>query len=81
MQEITRVRALCCECGNLRTVAANYSPPWDANRTGEGFPAMARPPLEWGMAAPARARLVPDEHLARAEPVTARATLGRTDHP
>jgi hypothetical protein len=27
------VRALCCECGNLRTVSANYSPPRDENRT------------------------------------------------
>lgn len=35
MQEITRLRALCCVCGNLRTVAANYSPPRDANRTDE----------------------------------------------
>jgi hypothetical protein len=30
-----RERALCCECGNLRTVAANYNPPRDANRTME----------------------------------------------
>ena len=27
------VRALCCECGNLRTVSANYRPPRDENRT------------------------------------------------
>jgi hypothetical protein len=35
MNESTRVRALCCECGNLRTVAANYRPPRDANNTDE----------------------------------------------
>jgi hypothetical protein len=23
---LSRIRALCCECGNLRTVGANYSP-------------------------------------------------------
>ena len=28
-----RERALCCECGNLRTVAANFNPLLDANRT------------------------------------------------
>jgi hypothetical protein len=33
------------------------------------------------MATPARARLVADERAARREPVTARAPLGRTDHP
>jgi hypothetical protein len=38
MSETTRIRALCCECGNLRTVAANYNPPRDANRTGECEP-------------------------------------------
>jgi hypothetical protein len=31
----TRVRALCCECGNLRTVSANHSPPRDENRTAD----------------------------------------------
>jgi hypothetical protein len=36
MQEITRVRALCCECGNLRTVSANYGPPRDGNHSVEG---------------------------------------------
>lgn len=25
MQEITRVRALCCKCGNLRTVSTRYA--------------------------------------------------------
>lgn len=35
MQEITRLRALCAECGNLRTVAANYNAPHDVNRTDE----------------------------------------------
>jgi hypothetical protein len=30
-----RIRALCCECGNLRTVSANYEPPRDANNTDE----------------------------------------------
>jgi hypothetical protein len=35
MRESTRVRALCCECGNLRTVAASYKPPRDANNTDE----------------------------------------------
>jgi hypothetical protein len=35
MQEITRVRALCCQCGNLRTVSAKYSPRNDDNRSGE----------------------------------------------
>jgi hypothetical protein len=37
MPEITRTttRALCCECGNLRTVAAGYNPPLDDNRTCE----------------------------------------------
>jgi hypothetical protein len=33
------------------------------------------------MAAPARARLVADKRAARCEPVTPRATLGRTDYP
>jgi hypothetical protein len=33
------------------------------------------------MGAPARARLVADEHAVRCEPVTARATLGRPYHP
>jgi hypothetical protein len=31
----SRVRALCCECGNLRTVSANYSPHRDDNRASE----------------------------------------------
>lgn len=35
MQEITRVRALCCECGNLRTVSANHRSRKDDNRSGE----------------------------------------------
>ena len=37
MSEITpqTVRALCCECGNLRTVSAKYSPPRDDNRATE----------------------------------------------
>ncbi len=35
MQDTTRIRALCCECGNLRTVAANHRGPRDANRTDE----------------------------------------------
>jgi hypothetical protein len=35
MQEITRVRALCCECGNLRTVSANHRSRNDDNRSGE----------------------------------------------
>lgn len=35
MQEITRLRALCCECGNLRSVAATYNAPRDDNRTDE----------------------------------------------
>ena len=33
-----RIRALCCECGNLRTVSGNYSLPHDANRTHESDP-------------------------------------------
>jgi hypothetical protein len=33
-----RVRALCCECANLRTVSANYSLPHDANRSYERDP-------------------------------------------
>lgn len=28
-----KVRALCCECGNMRTVSSRYSAPHDANRT------------------------------------------------
>jgi hypothetical protein len=28
-----RIRALCCECGNLRTVTANYKLPRDNNRS------------------------------------------------
>jgi hypothetical protein len=35
MSEITRVRALCCECGNLRTVSANHRSRNDDNRSGE----------------------------------------------
>lgn len=35
MQEITRVRALCCECGNLRTTAARWSRRGDAGRSYE----------------------------------------------
>lgn len=35
MEKVTRLRALCCECGNLRTVAASYRGPWDDNRTSE----------------------------------------------
>jgi hypothetical protein len=35
MEEITHVRALCCECGNLRTVSAKYRPRNDDNRSGE----------------------------------------------
>jgi hypothetical protein len=38
MSETTRIRALCCECGNLRTVATNYNPPCDANRIDECEP-------------------------------------------
>jgi hypothetical protein len=40
MKKVTRppTRALCCECGNLRTVGADYWPPKDGNRTREeGF--------------------------------------------
>jgi hypothetical protein len=33
-----RIRALCCECANLRTVSGNYSLPHDANRTHESDP-------------------------------------------
>ena len=33
-----RVRALCCECGNIRTVAAHYSGPRDGNRAIECDP-------------------------------------------
>jgi hypothetical protein len=35
MSEITRVRALCCECGNPRTVSANYKRRNDGNQSGE----------------------------------------------
>ncbi|MGA8332960.1 MAG: DUF6315 family protein [Mycobacterium sp.] len=35
MEEITRVRALCCECGNLRTVSAHHRSRKDDNRSGE----------------------------------------------
>jgi hypothetical protein len=34
----TRERALCCECGNLRTVSVNYSLPHDVNRSYERDP-------------------------------------------
>jgi hypothetical protein len=35
MQEVTRIRALCCECGNVRSAAENYRGPRDANRSDE----------------------------------------------
>jgi hypothetical protein len=35
MKKVTRLRALCCECGNLRSVAVNYNAPCDDNRTDE----------------------------------------------
>jgi hypothetical protein len=38
MNESTRVRALCCECGNLRTVSAKYKAPRsDDNRSLECY--------------------------------------------
>jgi hypothetical protein len=38
MDEITRVRALCCYCGNLRTISANYHYRLDENRSNDAGP-------------------------------------------
>ncbi len=37
MQEITRVRALCCQCGNLRTVSARYAHRFEPGDAGRSF--------------------------------------------